>query len=300
MLQDRVKHVNKLNADIADWLQVDGTQLWFVNHAYRLLGTAPHRGNLRTRLAEARPETAAGRIVRSWVRKSHLAATKRRDGGLTRDSIFSTPWQKIVSSTDDLAESHHTLAQKIEADVERPLRDFATTNREMQAMSTISGNLAAMAREVENAQKKSDKVRGKGEKAAANKVAQATSEVEYAMSQWESQAPFVFEKLQAVDESRLNHLRDVLTQFQTHEVDQVERSRVTAEQCLNALLNVETEEEIRSFSSRAVSGRPKLERPGSSRVGPSSSLAPTSSIPTTDDRSSQKSGSGMLRVQTLH
>lgn len=217
-------------------------------------------------------------------------------GGLTLDSIFATPWQNIVSSTDDLANSHHLLAQKIEADVERPLRDFASSNRELQAMSTISGNLQAMAREVENAQKKSEKLKGKGEKAGSDKVAHATSDVENAMSQWESQAPFVFEKLQSVDESQLNHLRDVLTQFQTHEVDQVERNRVTAEQCLNALLNVETADEIKRFSSRSLSGRPKLERPGSSRVGfaPGSSLAPASPVPAADDRLSQRSGSGML------
>ena len=55
--------------------------------------------------------------------------------------------QKIVSATEAVAESHHTLAQKIDVDVERPLREFSATNREVQAMSTISGNLAAMSRE---------------------------------------------------------------------------------------------------------------------------------------------------------
>ncbi|TKA65801.1 hypothetical protein B0A49_06883 [Cryomyces minteri] len=162
--------------------------------------------------------------------------------------VFSNPWQKIVTSTESLAESHHLLAQKIEADVERPLRDFASTDREMQAMSTIQGNLTAMAREIDGAQKKADKLKEKGAKAAAGKVANATSDVDNARSQWASQAPFVFEKLQAVDESRLNHLRDALTQYLTHEVDQVERDRVTAEQCLNVLLNVETADEIKTFA----------------------------------------------------
>ena len=78
----------------------------------------------------------------------------------------------------------------------------------------MSGNLAAMAKEVDNAQKKADKLSQKGGKAPADKVAAASLEVENANNQWESQAPYIFEKLQEVDESRLNHLRDVLTQFE--------------------------------------------------------------------------------------
>jgi F-BAR domain only protein len=218
-------------------------------------------------------------------------------------SIFSTPWQKIVSATEALADSHHQLAQKIEVDVERPLRDFATTNREMQAMSTISGNLAAMAKEIDNTRKKADKLKDKGAKAAAGKVANATSDMENATSQWDSQAPYVFEKLQAVDESRLNHLRDVLTQFQTHEVDQVERNRISAEETLNVLLNVETADEIKTFSLKTQSGKLKPERKHSNISTPSRSLAPPPTTPSTqaDDGSSQRSGSGiythMLRVE---
>ena len=206
--------------------------------------------------------------------------------------VFTTPWQKIVSSTEALADSHYLLAQKIEADVEKPLREFTSSDREAQAMGTIQGNLAAMAKEVENAQKKADKLQGKSSKSAAGKVANATSEVENATSQWDSQAPFVFEKLQAVDESRLNHLRDVLTQFQTHEVDQIERSRVIAEQCLNSLLNVETAAEIKSYQRRVIGGRPHLVRQRSSNL-PKVDIGRSASTLSPDDAESQKSGSGM-------
>lgn len=208
-------------------------------------------------------------------------------------SVFSTPWQKIVSATEAIAESHHTLAQKIEADVERPLRDFNATNREVQAMGTISGNLGAMAKEIDTAKKKAEKLREKGTKAQASKVANAVADVESATLQWESQAPYVFEKLQAVDESRVNHLRDALTQFQTHEVDQVERNRITVEETLNALLNIETSEEIRTFVLRRQSGETPQPRKHSSVSSPPRNLAPppVPSIPA-DDQHSQKSGSG--------
>ena len=146
----------------------------------------------------------------------------------------------ITTSMEALAESHHLFTRKIQLDIEKPLREFASHNREMQQMSTIQGNLNAMAKEFDAAQRK----------AAKGRSGRTSDDMEGATSQWESQAPYVFETLQAVDESRCNHLRDVLTQYQTHEVDSVEKNRVAAEQCLNALLNVETSEEIKSFSQK--------------------------------------------------
>ena len=162
--------------------------------------------------------------------------------------VFRTAWQSIVSSMQSLAESHAILASKMESDVERPLKEYQSRNREMQNMSTIQGNLASVARDVDNAHRKASKL--SGGKISANKVANATSDVEAANQQWESQAPYVFEQLQSLDETRINHLRDVLTQLETHEVDLVERNRITAESCLNALLNVDTSDEISTFVAR--------------------------------------------------
>lgn len=202
-----------------------------------------------------------------------------------------------------MADSHSALAAKIELDVEQPLREFPTSNREMQAMTTIQGNLAAMAKDVDRAQQKAEKLQGKGDKAKADNVASANTELENAMAQWDSQAPYVFENLQSVDETRLNTLRDVLTQFQTHEVDMVQKSQSTAEHCLNVLLSLQTEDEIKTFALKAVQGKSRIERsqrtsvpsaPIPSRATPSraapssSSLTPTMSQP---DDESTRSGS---------
>lgn len=203
---------------------------------------------------------------------------------------------------DTLADSHSSLASKLEVDVEAPLRAFQSNNREMSAMTTIQGNLASMAKDVERAQQKTDKLQTKSERADPGKVASASSELDNAQQQWESQAPYVFENLQALDETRVNQLRDLLTQFQTLEVDQVEKARVAAEQCLNVLLNVETQDEIKTFAIKTLSkprptATPRANRmsvvPGiggsSSRTGTSSSnaLAP---IASNEDESSQFSG----------
>lgn len=117
----------------------------------------------------------------------------------------------------------------------------------MQGLSTVQGNLHSIAKELSSAQKKAAK--------GGRKADTATSAAEDASRHWEAQAPYVFEQLQVLDETRINHLRDVLTQLQTHELDSIEKSRLSAESCLNALLNIETADEINTFAARATQGR---------------------------------------------
>lgn len=203
-----------------------------------------------------------------------------------------------------MADSHHAFANNIETDVEKPLRNFAFQNREMQAMSTIQGNLASLARDIDKAEKNNERLAHKGQKAKTQNVANASSDLETATSQWDNQAPYVFEQLQAVDETRLNQLRDALTQFQTHEVDRVEKDRALAEQCLNIILNVETTDEIKTFALRITQGggatRPITTRDNSRRQssflgGPSTpSFAAAPASHNADDASSQRSGSCMI------
>ncbi|KAF4548955.1 Muniscin C-terminal mu-like domain-containing protein [Elsinoe fawcettii] len=255
ILDSRVRLVSQVNSGIADWLQE------------------------RRRLEE---QYAQG--LRKLARRPALADPQEL-------GVFATPWSALTSALDTLADTHHNLAQKIEADVETPLRLFNSQNREMTAMGNIQGNLQSLSKDIDGAQKKLDKL---GQKGAVQKVAAASKDLDNAQTQWEAQAPFVFESLQALDENRLNHLRDVLTQFQTHEVDKVERNRIAAEQCLNVLLTVETADEIKTFAMRTGSG----ERPATARRPQAlqqsasvSSLPPAAAAGSSDDRASQRSDS---------
>ncbi|KAL8810557.1 MAG: hypothetical protein Q9200_002479 [Gallowayella weberi] len=173
----------------------------------------------------------------------------------------------------------------MEADVERPLRHYQRDSREMQAMTTIQGNLAAVAKELDTAHKRLGKIQGG--KGHAKNFDDATSAVEAITREWESQAPYVFEQLQALDENRINHLRDVLTQLQTHEIDQVERNRVSAESCLNALLSVDTKEEISAFVARTSAGTPTIQPTPRSRMASGNTLS--TSVPSRgqEDRASE-------------
>ena len=208
--------------------------------------------------------------VLRWGKKITAASKSVK---LTSRSIFQTAWQRIVAGTENLAASHETLALKIDNDVEKPLRKFNTSNREIQAVTSSQGNLASIAKDLESAQKKAAK--------GGRKAEEATSNVDEASRSWESQAPYVFEQLQALDERRVNHLRDVLTQFQTHEVDQVERTKASAESCLNALLNVEPADEIKTFAVRAAGGRTALARRRSSAAGSARPISSSGQIPPT-------------------
>ncbi|RMZ80024.1 hypothetical protein DV738_g3035, partial [Chaetothyriales sp. CBS 135597] len=200
-----------------------------------------------------------------------LASRPQHDGGASL-GVFQIPWQRIVSGTENLAASHEILAHKIESSVETPLRRFNSSNRELQAVSSSQSNLASIARGIESAQKKA--ARG------GRKADDANSSVDEASRAWESQAPYVFEQLQALDEQRINHLRDVLTQLQTDELDHVERARTSAESSLNALLNVETADEIKAFAGKTAARRRDSLGRRSSAAGAgvaASSTRPTSS-----------------------
>jgi len=160
----------------------------------------------------------------------------------------------------------------------------------MTAMSNMQGNLTHIARDVDRARQKAERLQSKGD---SNKIASATSDLEATQAQWDSQAPYVFESLQAVDESRWNHLRDVLTQFQTHEIDQVEKHRVAAEGVLNILLSVDTADEIKTFVLQASENRPTTQTssstPGMSAPSRSATAAP--SLGRTTSHASEDTGS---------
>jgi hypothetical protein len=165
-------------------------------------------------------------------------------------------------------------------------------------MESILGNINALAKDVDNANKKAEKLNSKGGKADAQKVANAVSTVEDAEGQWDSQAPYVFERLQEVDELRLELLQKCLTQFQTYADETRNSTSASVEECLNALLNVQLADEIVLFSQKVRQGGPtvrerRMSRPQQPNFAESSSLAPPP-IPSQHDAASIRSGSCKL------
>ncbi|KAF7561931.1 hypothetical protein G7046_g2216 [Stylonectria norvegica] len=220
-LTERVRRITRVNLEIADWFQ------------------------------ERR------RVEEQYVQGLRRLALYKVPNSQSELGVFQAPWNRIVDSVEHIAHSHHLLSERIEKDVEHPLRNFQN-RKDVQNMNTISANLASMARDLEEAQDRSDKLSRKGGRANTQKVDQASSRLESASQQWESQAPFIFESLQALDESRVNNLRDLLTQYQTHESDQAGRTQENAVQTLALMLEIDTDREVQSFVQKATAGRPKL------------------------------------------
>ncbi|KAH6971589.1 Muniscin C-terminal mu homology domain-containing protein [Ilyonectria sp. MPI-CAGE-AT-0026] len=239
-LTDRVKRINRVNSEVADWLQ------------------------------ERR------RVEDQYVQSLRKLAQFKVPNAQTELSVFQAPWNRIVDSVESIAHSHHLFGERIEKDLEFPLRNFHHRT-DAQNMNTMASNLASMARDLEDAQNQSDKLSRKGGRANTQKVDAASSRLEAASQQWEAQAPFIFESLQALDESRVNNLRDLLTQYQTHESDQAQRTQDHAVQTLALMLEIDTEKEIQTFVHKATAGKTRLPTRTSTRQ--SSVAGTTSSAP---------------------
>ncbi|KOS20463.1 Suppressor of profilin deletion-like protein [Escovopsis weberi] len=254
-LNDRVKRINKLNIEIADWLQ------------------------------ERR------RIEDQYVAGMRKLAQFKVPNAQSELGVFQGPWIKIVEAVERIANSHQQFAERIEKDVESPLRAFHQ-RRDMQNINNISNNLALMARDLEEAQERSDKLSKKGVKASTQKVDAASTKLESAQQQWDSQSPFVFETFQALDESRVNMIRDLLTQYQTHESDQAQRLQDTAVETLAVMLEVNTESEVHGFVQKVTQGKAQPSLRGgtrrSSTLGTQNSASAHGSAPTTPNPASQQ------------
>lgn len=146
-------------------------------------------------------------------------------------------------------------------------------------MTTMANNLTAIAKDLEESQDRVDKLTKKGGRANTSKVDAASSKLESATGQWESQAPFIFESLQALDESRVNNLRDLLTQYQTHESDSSQRVQENAMETLALMLEIDTNQEIQSFVNRATAGKAKLPTRSSTRQSSFAGTTPSTPVP---------------------
>ncbi|KAL2760228.1 hypothetical protein ACRALDRAFT_2093633 [Sodiomyces alcalophilus JCM 7366] len=236
VLHDRLKRINKINLEIADWLQ------------------------------ERR------RVEEQYVQGLHRLMQFRVPNNQSDLGVFQAPWNKVIAAIEASAYSHHLLAGRIENEVEGPLRAFQSKSEALNIQAT-SENLTTLARDLEESQKKVEAQTKKAGKANMQKLDAAHSKLESATQQWESQAPFIFESLQAFDEHRINQLRDLLTQYQTYETEKAQRGQATAAETLAAMLEISTDLEIASFKERVVAGKPKLERRGTAPSRQGSSLA---------------------------
>ncbi|KAF3928523.1 hypothetical protein ABW21_db0202965 [Orbilia brochopaga] len=253
-LRDRLQRVHVLNTEIADWL------------------------------AERR------KVEELYVQGLQKLCKRPNPSDGSELGAFHGPWHRIVNSTASLATAHHLYSQKLETEVERPIREFPTHNKEWASLRTMEGNLNGLAKAIDTSEDKVEKLRKKGKRAEPAKVAEATAGFKEATGNWESQSPFIFEQLQAVDEARITQLKESLTRMQTLELDQFDHMKGLMEATVQALLDVNTADEIKSFVNKVCGGKSASigSRPPSQRAPPT---LQTPSIVTDDSVSVQSSSS---------
>lgn len=268
-MQERVRHINKVNTDIADFFAVRNDDP--IPNIYTL-ALSKHQLTVANRNGE-RLKTYTSRALRNlWPRNQFrppslgmLRYSLFSDVFLffpvtsnTHNSVFQPAWDSLLRSVDAMAKSHHQLSSNIQSGVEVPLRAFQSCS-EMANITAVMPRLQAMAKDVDDSNIQLEKASKKAGKAAnSGKVEAAFQRNETAQQQWEGESPFIFEAFQSLDETRVNNLRDVLTQLETNEADQATQMQSFAEAMLTMLLDIRAADEINNFSRRVIDNRPRI------------------------------------------
>ncbi|KAI8350567.1 Muniscin C-terminal mu homology domain-containing protein [Mortierella sp. GBAus27b] len=134
---------------------------------------------------------------------------------------FTAPWEKLSAEAMELATLHTQLSSRITSEVERPLRDFARTHPEWQNLTLAEANCNRIAKEFDDRHSKVtkytkavEKVSGKKAEAAEQKLTEYTRNLDSIRSAWRLEGPVILQKYQSVDQSRLEHLKQIASTFE--------------------------------------------------------------------------------------
>lgn len=165
--------------------------------------------------------------------------SRRNFSSLQNSGLFEAVWMTILSSTRDNSKAASSFAHKIHHDVEQPLRHFSS-QPQWEDMKTLHRELETLAHTY---QSNDDKLRKK------NKHPDDETR-----AQWESQAPYLLEQSEIIDESRLGYLKNSLTTFGTIEADYSDKSLKISEKILNNVLSFEPLDELAAFAAQVSKG----------------------------------------------
>ncbi|KAI1316777.1 hypothetical protein EDD11_009516 [Mortierella claussenii] len=134
---------------------------------------------------------------------------------------LTAPWEKLNAESVELATLHGQFSLRISNEIERPLRDFARTHPEWQNLALAEGNCNRLAKEFDEKQvkvakytKTAEKLSGKKGEAAEQKLMDYTKQLENTRTAWRLEGPVVLQKYQGLDQSRLEHLKQIVTAFE--------------------------------------------------------------------------------------
>ncbi|KAG0028705.1 hypothetical protein BGZ81_004494 [Podila clonocystis] len=134
---------------------------------------------------------------------------------------FAAPWDKLSAESTELATLHGQFSLRISNEIEKPLRDFPRTSPEWQNLTLAEANCNRIAKEFDEKQVKVTKytraverVSGKKAEAAEQKLMDYTKQLESTRKAWRLEGPVVLQKYHTVDQSRLEHMKQIVGVFE--------------------------------------------------------------------------------------
>lgn len=166
--------------------------------------------------------------------------TRKAVPELQRSGLFEAIWLAVVRSTGEVADASNSLAHKIQHDVEQPLRRYCAKSPQWMDMKVLQDELETLGQNFKNSVDHRKKKHG--------------DSPEEVRSQWENQAPYILEQVETIDESRLGHLKNLLTTFGTLEADKSEKTMKISETVLNGILSYEPIDDVAAYAALVGKG----------------------------------------------
>lgn len=185
--------------------------------------------------------------------------TRKTIPEIQRAGLFEAVWLGVVRSTKDSAKASGSFASKIHHDIEQPLRYFCAKSPQWADMKVLHDELDTLSHSFKVNDDKLDKLR---KKKHGQTEAQQHS-LDEVRAQWESQAPYILEQAEVIDESRLGYLKNLLTTFGTIEADRSEKSLKISEGVLNNILSFEPIDDVAAYAAQVSKGGEMAPAPSS-------------------------------------
>lgn len=214
IMRNRLNGAKLLNDDIADWLR-------------ERVRIEEHYANELNKLSKKGLGTSSANL-----------------------GTLAEAWNEIVHGLRENSKASESYARRLRGDIEQPIKNFSQKSTAWSDLRTTHDDLSTLAKQF----MESEAALTKAKRKSQVKAGPAYSHLNQIQSQWESQAPLIFDQFETVDEARLAFLKDSLTSFQTMEIDKAQTGTKAGERCLNALLTYEPKDEIQSFVANTVVG----------------------------------------------
>ncbi|KFH67494.1 hypothetical protein MVEG_06226 [Podila verticillata NRRL 6337] len=173
---------------------------------------------------------------------------------------FAAPWDKLSAESTELATLHGQFSLRISNEIEKPLRDFSRTQPEWQNLTLAEANCNRIAKEFDEKQVKVakytravERVSGKKAEATEQKLMDYTKQLESTRSAWRLEGPVVLQKYHSVDQSRLEHMKQMVSAFEAIQTEIVLQIAEMASRTSSSVAEFDPVMDIELYSSELSS-----------------------------------------------